>query len=673
MDILKVRKQLLTQMGLGLLCLSALACQNSKPAKSINQASPETKRSVTKESRQEKTNEATESASPDVLMLGQSADDFEAPPGSLRLLLGSRDGTYYRLGCALAREAKDLDLGVQPLPSFGSVENLYLVALGQADAAFVQVDLLRNGRHQLAADSVDILSPLFLEEIHLVAKRASGIRTVADLKGKRVHFGRQGSGTAFTADSLMTASGLQVATDCEAYYGASAQSLIDLSLGKVDAAWVVAGAPLGAFRDLPPSEEAGGELTLVPLSGPAIEQALKRLPGYQSSEVDAANYVWLGESVKTVAVPCVLIVSKSMAAEKRRLLKKAIQGRNWLAKAHPKGADFGSLSLPEKSAKGVVKPYQVPEIKRIVGAVEGGTYDTIASGICRVAKEQSIKLSSMKSNGSFHNLILLASGEADIALVQRDVLRAVSDSKAFAPLLKDVRLLSPVFQEEVHLLARRDGTVKSLADLKGKRVQVGLSSSGTWWTARRILSARSLQIDPQRSTAQAALMKVLGGEFDAMFLVGGAPMSVLADLPESYREDLSLLPLPPLKGYEETSLRSSSYRWSEGETKSVGTEAFLIGRRELSGDFVVKLIQGLHMHRLSLMTMHPKWSELNLKKAEQLSIKKEFLSPHVALKMALEGSKPNSATKQDWSMADSENSELMPSDATEKAMEGEVK
>ena len=421
----------------------------------------------------------------------------------------------------------------------------------------------------------------------------------------------------------MSASGLQVATQCEACYGGSAQSLVDLSLGKVDAAWVVAGAPLGAFRDLPPSEEAGGELTLVPLSGSTIDQALKTLPGYQSSEVDAANYVWLGESVKTVAVPCVLIVSKSLDADKRGLLKKAIQGRNWLAKAHPKGAEFGAQSLPKSAAKGTVKTYQVPEFKRIVGAVEGGTYDTIASGLCRVAKEQSLKLNSIQSNGSFHNLILLASGEADLALVQRDVLRAVTESKAFAPLLKDARILSPLFQEEVHLLARRDGLVKSISDLKDKRVQVGLSSSGTWWTAQRILSERGLRIDPQRSTAQAALMKVLGGDFDAMFLVGGAPMSVLADLPESYREDLCLLPIPSLNGYTTTSIRSAFYRWSVNETKSVCTEAFLIGRRELPGDFVVKLIQGLHKHRLSLMTMHPKWSELSLKSAEQLLKKKD--------------------------------------------------
>ncbi|MDF1660416.1 MAG: TAXI family TRAP transporter solute-binding subunit [Planctomycetota bacterium] len=652
------------------LCLAAMACQSSEPARTSKEELPTSKPSPLNEAPKAKDQGAT---APDVLMLGQSNDEFEAQPGALRLLLGSKAGTYYRLGTALARDAKEHGLSVQPLPSFGSVENLYLVALGQADAAFVQLDLLRNGRHELAANAVDVLSPLFLEEVHLVSKRGSKISSLADLKGKRVHLGRHGGGTAFTAGALMKAAGVQVETDCEARYGASSQSLIDLAAGDIDAAWVVAGAPLGAFKDIPPNLVNADQLHLIPLSGPMVDTALKNLPGYQVGEVPAEAYVWLKDTVKTVAVPCVLIVSKKMDAAQRELLMKSMKERKWLPKAHPKGADFADLKLVKRSNQVLLPEYKVPAVARIVGAGDGGTYDTIASGLCRVGKNQSLKLTTLKTNGSFHNLILLASGEAELALVQRDVLQAVADSKTFAPLLKELRLLSPIFSEEVHLLARRDGSVSSVEDLSGKRVQVGLSSSGTWWTVHNILSQKGIQINAQRSTAQPALMRVLGGELDAMFLVGGSPMGLLSDLPATYKEDLKLVPLSALKGYEAAAIDTPSYQWNDSPCKTLSTEAYLIARRELSGDFIVKLIQGMHAHKKSLMTMHPKWSELDLARVGKALSQKCALAPHVALKAALDGSKTGSAPAEDWSMSDSNNSELMPEDSNEKELEGEVK
>lgn len=653
---------------LGSLCLSILACQSTKPEKTPeNKATPKPVAAT-----QPSVLGVEEASAQDVLMLGQSADEFEAEPGSLRLLLGSKDGTYYRLGTALAREAKEQGLNVQPLPSFGSVENLYLVALGQADAAFVQLDLLKNGRHELAASAVDILAPLFLEEVHLVTKTGANISTLSDLKGKRVHLGRHGGGTAFTAEALMSAAGIIVSADCEARYGPSSQSLIDLAAGEIDAAWVVAGAPLGAFKDIPPNLVEADQLSLIPLSGSLVDQALTKMPGYRSGRVSAETYVWLKEAVKTVAVPCVLITSKKLSEADRGLLLKSLKQRNWLPKAHPKGADFAELKMNEQSTA-VLPKYRVPSVARIVGAGEGGTYDTIASGLVRVAKEQSMKMNVLNTNGSFHNLILLASGEAEIALVQRDVLRAVSQSKTFAPLLKDIRLISPIFKEEVHLLARRDGPINSVSDLTGKKVHVGLSSSGTWWTVQNILSNAGVKIFAQRSTSQPALMKVLGGELDAMFLVGGSPMSLLSDLPMTYKEDLKIVPLSKTNGYNAATIDTPAYQWNESPHKSVSTEALLIGRRELPGDFVVKLIQGMHAYKKSLETMHPKWSELNLTSIEKTLSETASPGRHVALKAALEGCKTGSRAAEDWSLNDSKNSELMPEDSNEKTLEGEVK
>jgi uncharacterized protein len=655
-------------------CLIALALMSSCTSSNSAVKQGPDSRPAARPAEKRPAPEVAEQSAPDVLMLGRSADDFVAPKGSLQLLLGQKGGTYYQLGVALARQAHEIGLGLQPLPSFGSVENLYLVALGQADAAFVQLDLLENGSHKLAAGAVDILSYLFTEEVHLVVRMGSKIHSLKDLKGKTVHFGTHGSGTAFTARTLMRSAGLDPDQDCDGRYGGLSTSLVALAAGELDAVWVVAGAPLESFVDIPPELLERDSLGLVNLKGESVEKALSEMPGFQKSELPAETYYWFKEKLETLSVPCVLVVNKELSRENREKLMKAVSHGGFVAKVHAKGQSFGKLKWDSAvKAKEAVK-YSKSKTLRLLGAQSGGTYDVIAAGLCRVAAKQSLKMKQLKTNGSFHNLILLASGEADCALVQRDVLHAVAASKTFAPLLSDIRLISPLFNEEVHLIVRRGGPVKSVQDLQDKRIHVGLSSSGTWWTVQTLLKGWSIDIRTQRSLAQPALMKVLGGELDGMFLVGGSPMGLLADLPVAYKEDLVLLDVTTTnKQYPVAALPKGIYRWTDKGCKTVDTEALLIGRRELSGRAVAALVAGIFAHKKNLLTMHPKWAELTADRAREMANDGAALRPHAALRAVLDNLKTDLAAAENWGLEDTNTEGLMPGAGDVVEMEGEQK
>jgi TRAP transporter TAXI family solute receptor len=140
------------------------------------------------------------------------------------------------------------------------------------------------------------------------------------------------------------------------------------------------------------------------------------------------------------------------------------------------------------------------------------------------------------SAGSTANVLAVNSHIVDAALAQSDVVAdALAGRGAFRNAGKQthVRVLAALFPEEVHLVAGTSMHVKSAADLRGKRISIGAKESGTIVTAHTVLSAFRLPPSRVRVTNDAsdvAAGKLLKGELDAMFFVGGAPVPLVREL-----------------------------------------------------------------------------------------------------------------------------------------------
>jgi len=152
------------------------------------------------------------------------------------------------------------------------------------------------------------------------------------------------------------------------------------------------------------------------------------------------------------------------------------------------------------------------------------------------------------TQGSVTNAVMIDAGEARFALVQSDVAAAaVTGQGAFAAHgpLRNLRGVSALFPEPVHVVVRADSGIAGFESLRGKRIAVGSVGSGTRWTALQILRAHALdngdyQIVDARTPEEALQMLVSGGA-DAVIEVTSAPWPALASI--AAQTPLTLLPL----------------------------------------------------------------------------------------------------------------------------------
>jgi TRAP transporter TAXI family solute receptor len=175
----------------------------------------------------------------------------------------------------------------------------------------------------------------------------------------------------------------------------------------------------------------------------------------------------------------------------------------------------------------------------VAGGPAGGEYSRVAEavvdGIERAAPQQ--KVSALQTDGSVENAWLLDRGDADFALMQSDIAaQAANGDGVFArggP-LANLRALASLFPEPVHLVVPARSAVRSVADLRGKRVGIGSRDSGTHHTAIAVLRAHGVGLeDLAASTEQdtAGAMKGLrSGSLDAFFVTIAAPTRELQDL-----------------------------------------------------------------------------------------------------------------------------------------------
>jgi TRAP transporter TAXI family solute receptor len=194
------------------------------------------------------------------------------------------------------------------------------------------------------------------------------------------------------------------------------------------------------------------------------------------------------------------------------------------------------------------------------------------------------------TRGSVVNALMIDSGEARFALVQSDVAAAaVTGQGAFSTYgpLRHLRAVASLFPEPVHVVARADGSIGSIGDLRGKRIAVGSRGSGTRQTALQVLRAHGLDhgdyVSVDASNPEEALQWLAAGRIDAVIEVVSAPWRQLASTATVVPMTLVPLDADPMARVAESvpglvtlAIPDRTYGWQQGPVNTLAATALLV-------------------------------------------------------------------------------------------------
>ena len=265
--------------------------------------------------------------------------------------------------------------------------------------------------------------------------------------------------------------------------------------------------------------------------------------------------------------------------------------------------------------------------KNILTGGPTGTYIQFGRDIADVAAECGLTLNVQESAGSLENFLGVRQRPfTQFGIVQSDVLEYLqtyaADDAAIARAIQGVRIAFPLYNEEVHILARND--IETLADLNGKRVAVGVQDSGTFLTASLVLDLAEIEAERVTINQDESLEALLAGEIDAFFYVAGAP-AALFQSPEIDPERFHLVPItdPTLEAvYQTATIPADAYPFQDEPVEVITVKAVLMTyeyqpRRNAyhrASCQAVSDISNLILTRFEELRTdgHPKWQQVDL-------------------------------------------------------------
>ena len=485
-----------------------------------------------------------------------------ASTAKLRFVTGGESGTYYAFGSVIAQHAtNNTNVSVTGLVGNGSKSNVEELADGNAELAFCQSDVMAyayNGTNlfENPIDCFSTVAALYMEDVQIVTTDPS-IKTVADLAGKNVSVGAAGSGVYFNAVDILSAYGLGDLdadgkfTKINATYQSFGDSADSLKDGKIDAAFIVAGAPTTAIMDLSTTKAA----YLVSLDDAHIDELLAASPYYTKHIIPAGTYNGQDEDVTTVAVGAVILARDDVSEDAIYALTADIfDNAPDLISSHAKygelstefGASITSVPYHPGAAKYFAeKGIEVASVKegagtgdsrnlRFVTGGESGTYYAFGSVIAQHASNNAgVSVVGLVGNGSQANIQELADGTADLAFCQSDVMAyAYNGTNLFDAKVEGFSTVAALYMEQVQIVTTNP-SIKTVEDLKGKAVSIGAPGSGVYFNAIDVLGAYGLTENDIKPTYQSfgdSADALKNGQIDAAFIVAGAPTTAVTDL-----------------------------------------------------------------------------------------------------------------------------------------------
>lgn len=256
---------------------------------------------------------------------------------------GNPSGVYHRIGAALAEVVNmNTALTATTVETDASVRNVQRLVAGEQDLAFVLADTAVDavtGRGSFTGPPTDIkaLSRLYPNYTHVIVRSDIGVADIAGLRGRRVSTGSPGSGTEVIANRLLTAAGVNPATDVQPRQLNLTATVDAFRAGTIDAMFWSGGLPTAAITEL--TADLGERIRFLE-TGSLLAGMRKANPVYEIGLLPASTY-GLAADVTTIVVPNLLVARGDLAVNDACAIVDAMfRNRGVLEQAHPAAKDI---------------------------------------------------------------------------------------------------------------------------------------------------------------------------------------------------------------------------------------------------------------------------------------------------------------------------------------------
>jgi len=273
---------------------------------------------------------------------------------NISIATGGTGGVYYPMGGGLAAVLSSKVPGMSATAEVtgGSVDNLNLIGTGKPYIGFSMADAAKDaqvGEGKFAGKKVDLrtLMILYPNLMHVATVESTGIKSMKDLKGKRVSTGAPGSATEVMAFRLLEAAGLDKDKDVKRERLSVAESVNAVKDRKIDAFFWVGGLPTAAVTDL--ANSPGMKIVMVDTTEevPAMNKKYGNL--YFPAVIPKATYTGMAKDNKVAAVANILVVNANMSNEEAyKIVKAVFDNKLDLVRTHQ---EYMNVSLENQKAK----------------------------------------------------------------------------------------------------------------------------------------------------------------------------------------------------------------------------------------------------------------------------------------------------------------------------------
>lgn len=250
---------------------------------------------------------------------------------SFSIVTGGTGGVWYPLGGALGgvigKNVPNTDANTEATTA--AIDNLKLLVAGKAGMAFAydyhavwanEGKMIKElGKKQ----PVRVALSFYEQPLHIVTKEGTGIKSVMDLKKRRVSVGAPNSGTEEQADYVLKALGIDWNKDFTREKLGASESVAALKDGKIDAFFWSGAVPTSSIIDL--SSTPGLKMVLLPVGGETAEKIMKANPAvFHKTAFAKGSYSALDKDVEAIAITAVVDVMDTFPADRLYQILSAI-------------------------------------------------------------------------------------------------------------------------------------------------------------------------------------------------------------------------------------------------------------------------------------------------------------------------------------------------------------
>lgn len=264
-----------------------------------------------------------------------------------------------------------------------------------------------------------------------------------------------------------------------------------------------------------------------------------------------------------------------------------------------------------------------PDFMNILTGGTSGTYYPLGGEMASVIEDETdIQADAVSSNATADNIVDLSAGEAEIAMVQTDVMSdAVDGINSFEDeeKVENLQAIGSLYPETIQIVTTEDMDIDSIEDLEGKKVSMGAPGSGTYVNAEQILDLYGISIDDIESSDldfEESIDDIQDGNIDAAFVTAGTPTGAVEELGAT--EDVKLLTVDEDKAdelieeypfYTKETIDADTYDSIDDDVDTVAVLAMLATRDDISEDTIYDVTKAIYEHT----------DEMSHDKAKQIS------------------------------------------------------